>query len=106
MGNLTISVDDEVLKRARIRALEENTSVNAVLGGYLRDYAYADEVQRNRLAALESLLILADENPIDRGDRRWSREELYERRSRRGCSTCPSPGGVGVRCVPSHPPLQ
>ena len=29
--NLTITVEDEVLKRARMRALEENTSVNAVL---------------------------------------------------------------------------
>ena len=31
MANLTISVNDEVLKRARIRALEENSSVNTVL---------------------------------------------------------------------------
>ena len=31
MANLTISVDEEALKRARIRALEENSSVNAVL---------------------------------------------------------------------------
>lgn len=29
MANLTISVDEEVLKRARLRALEENTSVKA-----------------------------------------------------------------------------
>ena len=35
MANLTISVNDEVLKRARIRALEENSSVNTVLGQYL-----------------------------------------------------------------------
>lgn len=39
MANLTINVDEEVLKRARIRALEENTSVNAVLGEYLKGYA-------------------------------------------------------------------
>ena len=38
MANLTISVDEDVLKRARIRASEENTSVNAVLGGYLREF--------------------------------------------------------------------
>jgi len=34
MANLTISVSDEVLKRARIRALKENRSVNAMLGQY------------------------------------------------------------------------
>ena len=79
MANLTISVDDEVLKRARIRALEENTSVNALLGRYLKEYARLDNVQRSRLAALDRLLRIADAYPIDRGGRRWSRDELYDR---------------------------
>jgi hypothetical protein len=35
MTNLTISVDDETLKSVRIRALRQNTSLNAVLGQYL-----------------------------------------------------------------------
>ena len=48
MANLTISVSDEVLKRARIRALKENRSVNAMLGQYLEEYAQMDEVQRRR----------------------------------------------------------
>lgn len=32
MTNLTITVDEQTLKRARMRALEEGTSVNAVYG--------------------------------------------------------------------------
>lgn len=79
MANLTISVDEEVLKRARIRALEENTWVNAVLGEYLRGYARLDEVWRDRLAALDRLLKVADRHPADRGGRRWSRDELHDR---------------------------
>lgn len=39
MANLTITVDPETLKRARIRAIEEGTSVNRVLGHHLRAYA-------------------------------------------------------------------
>jgi hypothetical protein len=35
MSNLTISVDEAVLKQARMRALEEGTSVNALLRDYL-----------------------------------------------------------------------
>ncbi len=35
MSNLTITVDDEVLKQARMRALQEGTSVNAELRRYL-----------------------------------------------------------------------
>jgi hypothetical protein len=31
MVTLTIAVDEQMLKKARIRALEEGTSVNAVL---------------------------------------------------------------------------
>ena len=39
MANLRITVDDGTLKRARMRALEEDTSVIAVLREYLEEYA-------------------------------------------------------------------
>lgn len=39
MANLTITVDPEVLKRARIKAIQEGTSVNKVLGAYLETFA-------------------------------------------------------------------
>lgn len=79
MTNLTISVDEEILKRARIRALKEDTSVNAVLGDYLKSYACLDELQRNRLTALERVLRVADQHPIDRSGNPWGRDELHER---------------------------
>lgn len=79
MANLTINVDAEVLKRARMRALQENTSVNAVLGEYLKGYARLDEVRRERLAALDRLLKMANQHPIDRGGRRWHRDALHDR---------------------------
>jgi plasmid stability protein len=79
MANLTISVDEEVLKRARIRALQDNTSVNAVLSAYLNEYARQDEIRRSRLAALKNLRKIADQHPIDRGATQWSRDELYDR---------------------------
>ncbi len=79
MANLTISVDDEVLKRARIRALEENSSVNAVLGRYLAEYAGAAEIERRRAEALKALLALADKCRAGRQGRTWTRDELHER---------------------------
>ncbi len=39
MANLTITVDEEVLRQARIRALAQGKSVNAILGDYLKSYA-------------------------------------------------------------------
>lgn len=79
MANLTISVDSDALKRARIRALKENTSVNAILGKYLEEYARLDEARREKKRAVERLLNFATEHPIDRGKHRWRREDLYDR---------------------------
>ena len=74
--NLTIVVDDDILKRARIRAIEENTSVNAVVRTYLASYAGAD---RRRDDACERLLALSRASRSRRGAAVWSREDLHER---------------------------
>ena len=79
MANLTINVDSDVLKLARIRALKENTSVNAILSRYLEEYAQLDEAKRERKRAVERLLNFAAKHHIDRGGRRWKREDLYDR---------------------------
>lgn len=74
--NLTITVEDEVLKRARIRALEENTSVNAVLREYLESYA---RVEARRRHSLDHLLRLSRAARTGRGSAKWTRDELHER---------------------------
>ena len=74
--NLTITVEDEILKRARMRALEENTSVNALLRKYPESYA---GTIRRRRRALESLLHLSRTTRAGRGAARWTRDELHER---------------------------
>lgn len=79
MANLTISVNNEVLKRARIRALEENSSVNSVLGKYLEEYAQIDEVRRRRQEAVTALLALAGQCQCRRDGKTWNRDELHER---------------------------
>jgi hypothetical protein len=62
-----------------MRALQEDTSVNAVLAGYLKDYARADEVRRDRLEALERIIAIADDADTGSGGERWTRDELHER---------------------------
>ena len=73
--NLTITVEDELLKRARIRALEENTSVNAVLRKYLE--RYVDTTRQRR--AVARLLHLSQTARAKRGAARWTRDELHGR---------------------------
>ncbi|HAQ22076.1 MAG TPA: hypothetical protein DGF10_04755 [Acidimicrobiaceae bacterium] len=54
MANLTLAVDDDLLRRARIRAAEEGTSVNALVRELLTSFSAADRVAaaRRRLVAL------------------------------------------------------
>ncbi len=78
MTNLTITVDGEALKRARIRALEEGTSVNAVLRERLEEYA---GVRRDRREAGRRLLELARGSVMSSGGKGLpERGELYEER--------------------------
>ena len=80
MTNLTIAIDEDVLRRARIRALEEGSTVNALLREFLVAYATSsDRVTRDR-AVLRRLMDRAKANPGDSGGRSWTREDLYEDR--------------------------
>lgn len=78
MANLTIAIDDEVLKRARLRALQQGTSVNALLRDYLNSYAGDDHEMQVRREIVES----ARRSRAGSGPegRRWTRDELYEER--------------------------
>lgn len=74
--NLTVVVDDDILKLARIRAIREDTSVNAVVREYLAAYAGAE---RSRADACERLLALSRSSRSGRGNARWTRDDLHER---------------------------
>lgn len=76
MSNLTITVDEEVLRKARIRALEQGSSVNAVLRELLEAYA---GVRDSQAAAAADLIALSKKSRSRRGGRRWTRDELYDR---------------------------
>jgi hypothetical protein len=77
VANLTITIDDEILRRARLRALEQNTSVNALLRGYLDAFAASGATWDQ---ATDAILRLSSQARSGRGDRRWTRDELHERR--------------------------
>jgi plasmid stability protein len=78
VANLTLSIDDELLKRARIRALEQDTSVNALVRDYLEELVGGDA---SRQTGMKQFLALARSIHARSGPRgrTWTREELYER---------------------------
>lgn len=75
MANLTIVVDDDVLRRARARAVEQGTSVNAVLRDELARYVDASAGDR----AADAFLAIARGAAGSSGalGRAWSRDQLY-----------------------------
>lgn len=76
MANLTVTIDAEVLKRARIRALEQGTSVNALVAEYLMTYAGEDDAR----AAMREFLERTQHTHASSGPegRTWRREDLYD----------------------------
>lgn len=75
MANLTLSLDDDILQKAREAAVQEQTSVNALVREFLS--RYADSRQR-RMEALDALDSLASRNP-SRSKGGWAREALHQR---------------------------
>jgi plasmid stability protein len=77
MKNITVSVDDETYRRARIKAAEKDTSVSAMVRQFLAEVAQG-ESEFERLRALETAL-REEISGFSAGDR-LPRDELYERR--------------------------
>jgi hypothetical protein len=88
--NITVSVDDETYRRARMAAAANDTSVSALVGGFLREIAdpqYGKNFALN-LAARERLMKrsspeLIDETSEERFER-LKREEIELRKSIKG----------------------
>jgi hypothetical protein len=78
MSNLTITVDDETLKRARLKALNQGRSVNELLRKFLESYA---GVNADQAAAMRDLMERSRRaKSRHAGSRRRSREGLHERK--------------------------
>jgi len=77
MKNITVSVDEDTYRQARIKAAERDTSVSALVKDFLSSLA-ADEGTFERLAR-EEKEIRSRIKDFSAGDR-LSRDELYKHR--------------------------
>ena len=75
MAILTVAVDADLLRAARIRALQQGTSVDAVIREFLEGYAGSDA----RSPAVEAFADTAAQVSAGSGGQRWSRDELHDR---------------------------
>ena len=74
--NVTLVVEEDLLLAARKVALDQRTSVNQLVRDYLA--ALVEEPSRRRLARAR-LKKAFETGLVDVGDRKWSRDDLYER---------------------------
>jgi antitoxin component of RelBE/YafQ-DinJ toxin-antitoxin module len=73
--NLTIQLDDAVIRRARVVAAHRGLSLSGLVTQQLTELAEADErYERARAVALDALA-----GATGGGASRWSREELHDR---------------------------
>ena len=75
MANLTLSLDDTLLRKAREAALREKTSVNALVRDYLSRYV---DARSRRIRALDAFDAVADRSS-SASQAPWSRESLHGR---------------------------
>jgi hypothetical protein len=76
MRNITVSVDDDIYKRARIAAAERDTSVSALVKAYLVQLA-SRETETERLKRQEREI--RNRIPAFTASDRLSREDLHSR---------------------------
>lgn len=74
--NVTLVVEEDLLREAREVAARRRTSVNEMVRGFLRDLVSQES---RRLAAWERIQPLLDRPSVHLGQPRPSRDELHER---------------------------
>jgi hypothetical protein len=73
--NLTVQLDEGVIRKARIAAAKRGTSVSQLVAHQIEDLVEADERYDRAWATARRAMAGASA----RGGRSWTREELYDR---------------------------
>ena len=75
--NITLSVDEEIVKKVRKVAIDKDTTLTAMVRDYLTNVAGSDATARKADAA--KLMETFEKVSRNMGPRTWTREELYDR---------------------------
>jgi deoxyribodipyrimidine photolyase-like uncharacterized protein len=74
--NLTLQLDTEVIRRARVVAARRGTSVSALVARELIELAEREDRYERARERAEALMA----NAKPRGGRRWTRDDIYAER--------------------------
>jgi hypothetical protein len=76
MTNLTISVDEKLIRKARVRAINEGTSVSARIREFLADYAQGND---RRQIAGQAFIAAARRSKANSEGADWTRDDAHDR---------------------------
>ena len=75
--NITLSIDEEIVKKVRKIAIDKDTTLTAMVRAYLTSVAESgDATKQERIAKFRET---SERLSRDMGPRTWTREELYDR---------------------------
>jgi len=76
MANVTLKIDDDLLKKARHLAAERKTSFNAIVREKIEEFVSQDSRKETSLMGLKSFY---DRCKAKMGTKDWTRDEIHER---------------------------
>ncbi len=77
--NITLSIDEETVKKVRKIAVDRDTTLTAMVRDYLTSVADSDAVDRKEQVA--RLMRSVERSSRDMGPRTWTRDDLYDRKA-------------------------
>ena len=77
MSNITMTIDDQLLKKARKLALEKNTSLTSLIRRFLKTLVMKEE--RNKEDSLARLQKIWGSGQCVVGPVHWTRDDLHDR---------------------------
>ncbi len=76
MKNVTIALDESLLREVRRIAADQSTTLNAMIREFLQQMA---DRESQAMQARQRIVELCRESKAEVGSRTWTREELHER---------------------------
>lgn len=77
MPNITMTIDQDLLKKAKRTAFEKNTSLTALIRSFLEKMAERQDLKREE--TIVKLKNYFNDKKVKIGRKKWHREDLYER---------------------------
>lgn len=77
MANVTMTLDDEIIKKVKKIAVEKNTTLTGIIRDYLTRLAKREDQRTEEI--IKELSAIMNSGEIKIGRITWNRDELHER---------------------------